>query len=125
MTEKEEEISIGELSDTSGNSTGAEEIAMARSPPSRGALERESGKLRSKFKILRQALHEEQLAEIEQQIEQIKTDADPAVTVELRKLKERRVERTMSAHSRKRVKVEAIINEYKSRVQSIQDEKTV
>lgn len=125
MSDHGEALSIGELSDLSGVSDGETEIVMGRNPPSRGHLEKESSKLRSKFKILREALIDEKLADLDQKIEEIERDADPAVAHELRRLENQRKERLRTSHERKRAKVETILNEYKSRVQEVEDTQRV
>lgn len=123
MTDRDEG-SIGDISELSNVSDG-EEVVMSRSPPSRGHLEKESNKLRSKFKILRQALHEEKLAMVNKRIEAIERDANPTVAEELSRLEAKRAEKLLAAHERKRVKVEVIVNEYRSRMQAINDERKV
>lgn len=124
MTDKDEG-SIGDISELSNVSDREEEVAMSRSPPSRGHLEKESSKLRSKFKILRQALHEEKLAMVNKRIEAIERDANPKIAEKLSRLEAKRAERLLAAHERKRVKVEVIVNEYRSRMQAINDERKV
>ncbi|PJF18257.1 hypothetical protein PSACC_01913 [Paramicrosporidium saccamoebae] len=117
---------IGDISDV-GNLSDDQDEAMetTRSPPSKSNLEREANKLRSKFKILREALAEEKMADINQEIEEVKKGSHPALGKELQELERRRAERTTVSHERKRVKVENIVNDYKSKVQALDDEKRV
>lgn len=98
---------------------------MPRSPPSRPALERDTVRLRSKYKILKTALLEERIAQIDGAIDKIDTAEGHNGPSELTRLEARRREKLVAAHERKRVKVAAIIEDYKARVHSIQDEKEV
>lgn len=128
---------IRDISDASqhGDSDAAspdEEVdgsTMPRSPPSRPALERDTTRLRSKYKILKTALQEERIAQIDDVIEKLEATeqrtGDAVGMDELARLEARRREKLAAAHRRKRVRVEAIIEDYKSRVQAIQNEKEV
>lgn len=118
--------SIGSISDLGGLSEEDEGTAPSpRSPPSRGNLEREANKLRSKFKILKEALKEEKVAEITQNIDAIDNDNHPDIKTELVEVEKRRGEKLKITHERKRVKVEAILNEYKAKAQALEDERKV
>jgi hypothetical protein len=117
---------IGGISDVGNLSEEQDELMdTTRSPPSKSNLEREANKLRSKFKILREALAEEKMTDINQEIQKVEKGNHPAFGKELQELERRRAERTTIAHGRKRVKVENIVNDYKSKVQAFDDEKRV
>lgn len=117
---------IGDISDVDNLSEEQDELVdTTRSPPSKGNLEREANKLRSKFKILREALAEEKMTDINQEIQKVEQGNHPALGKELQELERRRAEKTTIAHERKRVKVENIVNDYKSKVQAFDDEKRV
>lgn len=130
MSEREGYSSIGEISDVSNFSEEEPSKVTSttttnQSPPSRSNLEREASKLRAKFKILREGLTDEKLAKVNQTIKDIEEGLDPKVAQELQLVEARRAERTIIAHERKRVKVDAIINDYKAKIQALQDEKRV
>lgn len=118
-----EHSDIGELSDASNlSSPTTPEIDTTRSPPSRGNLERESTKLRSKFKILKQALDEEKVAGINRNIDDLEKGDHPEVKEELNEATKRKTERMAAAHEKKRAKMGTVINDYQATVQSIKDE---
>jgi thioesterase domain-containing protein len=122
----EGENSVGGISDISNLSDDEElNLGTLKAPPSRGNLEKETGRLRLKYKILREALVEEKLTKVDQEIEDIETGRNPAVQEELDALETRRKERTTMAYERKRVQVDAIVSDYKAKVQAFQDEQAV
>lgn len=124
---------IGEISDQSTSTSAEEEVDetvtnMAKSPPSKGQLDRETGKLRSKYKILREALLEERLAEVDEAIAEVEEGGDglgSRLGDGAEQVERRRRERLQVAYERKRVKVEAIVHDYQAKVQSISDEQHV
>lgn len=133
MSNLEETGIIGEISDQSTNTSAEEEVDeaitnMSKSPPSKGQLDRETGKLRSKYKILREALLEERLAEVDEAIAEVEEGGDglgSRLGDSAEEVERRRRERLQVAHERKRVKVEAVVNDYQAKVQSINDEQRV
>lgn len=118
---------IKDISDLSGASDTdpGEPISTSRSPPSRGALERETSKLRSKYRILRNALIEERVSQVEKQMTEVEEGRIPGLQAQLEDLEDGRRTRLRVAHKRKQVKVGTILNDYKCKVQAVHDEKLV
>lgn len=133
MSEHEEEdggdlSSIGEISDTASTTSSTLSIegeALQGSPPIRGNLEKDSDKLRSKYKIVKEALMEERLAEVDRDIEEVEDGRHGGLAEALANADRMREERVAVAQERKKVKVETILNEYKAIAQGIKDEHIV
>lgn len=115
---------VGSISDLP---TEEDELALSspRSPPSMSNLQKDTEQLQKKFKIVKAALTEAKLDKVNQKIEEIEGGEHPGIKEEMDEAEKRRTERLTVAHERKRVKVEAILNEYQAKAQAFEDEKRV
>lgn len=124
---EEDESDLGEISDLSerGNEIDLGSLEDIKVPPAKGLLERETGKLKSKYKILKKALIEGRLAKVNQELETMGEGRAVELAADLATIDERQTEVIRVAAERKRLKTETILAEYKARIQEIFDEKQV
>lgn len=124
-----EEPEFNEISEQSDSNEeeilGDEELGKLKTPPSKGNLERETGKLKSKYKILRKALIEEKLGQVNKEIEDIEAGRAPELAQDIADIDKRNAHAVKVAEERRRLKAESILAEYTARVQEILDEKQV
>lgn len=125
MSNRDGGFVVEDISDLSDLSETSDDPKNIKSPPSRGSLEKDANKLRSKFKILRQALLEEKLADVNRAIRDVEDERNMELVEGLGAIEARRGEQKRVAQQRKRLKLETIIKDYKSKLQEIRDEKLV
>lgn len=102
--------SVSDESDLS--EIGSDELNVT-TPPQRGALKKQSKKLRAKYRIMRHALIDEQIANIDKHIEQVRAGTHPRIRDAIFKVESKHKRRLEMLEERKKLyfgRINAIYN---------------